>query len=221
MTNSIALEIFYKSLMWIGILHCDYHAIGSVDDRWHDISDTVLSIRNNDISSSRISAWHISCPGLSEKSSNTFCTYVRSEKCLNVYRHSMWTSLIVLRDAWSYLNSGSASLQWRHNGRDGVSNQQPHHCLLNRLFRHRSKKTSKLCVTGLCSGNSPVTGEFPAQMASNAENASVWWHHYDTHHSDYQRLPHIPHVVQTCKIQQYACLKNNHRLKLGHHVSIT
>ena len=32
------------------------------------------------------------------------------------------------------------SLQWRHNGRDSVSNHQPHDCLLNRLFRHRSKK---------------------------------------------------------------------------------
>ena len=48
--------------------------------------------------------------------------------------------------------------------RDGVSNHQPHHCLLNRLFRRRSKKASKLCVTGLW-----VTGEVPAQMASNAE----------------------------------------------------
>ena len=37
------------------------------------------------------------------------------------------------------------------------------------LFRHRSKKTAKLRVTGLCEGNSPVTGEFPTQMASNAE----------------------------------------------------
>ena len=53
------------------------------------------------------------------------------------------------------------SLQWRHNGRDGVSNHQPHHCLLNRIFRWRSKKTSKLRVTGLCVGNSPVTGESP------------------------------------------------------------
>ena len=42
-------------------------------------------------------------------------------------------------------------------------------CLLNRLFRWRSKKTSKLRFTGLCAGNSPVTGEFPAQRASNAE----------------------------------------------------
>ena len=36
----------------------------------------------------------------------------------------------------------------------------------------------KLHVTGLCVENSPVTGEFPAQKASNAENASIWWHHH-------------------------------------------
>ena len=35
--------------------------------------------------------------------------------------------------------------------------------------RRRSEKTPKLRVTGLCAGNSPVTGEFPAQRASNAE----------------------------------------------------
>ena len=35
------------------------------------------------------------------------------------------------------------TLQWRHNGRDGVSNHQPHDCLLNRLFRHRSNKNIK------------------------------------------------------------------------------
>ena len=49
----------------------------------------------------------------------------------------------------------SNSLRWRHNGRDSVSNHQPHDGLLNRLFRRRSKKTSKLRVTGLCAGNSP------------------------------------------------------------------
>ena len=69
-------------------------------------------------------------------------------------------------------------LQWCHNGREGVSNHEPRGCLLNRLFGHRSKKTSKLRVTGVCAGNSPVTGEFPAQMASNAENVSIWWRHH-------------------------------------------
>ena len=45
--------------------------------------------------------------------------------------------------------------------------------LLNRLFSRRSKKTPKFRVTGLCAGNSPMTGEFPAQMASNAENVPI------------------------------------------------
>ena len=45
--------------------------------------------------------------------------------------------------------------------------------------RRRSKKTPKLHVTGLCGGNSPVTGEFPAQRASNAENGPIWWRHHD------------------------------------------
>ena len=70
------------------------------------------------------------------------------------------------------------TLLWRHNGRDGVLNHQSHDSLLNRLFMRRSKKTSKLCVTGLCEGNSPVTGEFPAQTASNTENVSIWWRHH-------------------------------------------
>ena len=69
-------------------------------------------------------------------------------------------------------------LQWRLNGRDCVSNHQPRECSLNRLIWCRSKKTSKLRVTGLCAGNSPGTGEFPAQLASYAENVSIWWRHH-------------------------------------------
>ena len=46
------------------------------------------------------------------------------------------------------------------------------------VYSGADKKTSKLCVTGLCAGNSPVTGEFPAQKASNAENVSIWWRHH-------------------------------------------
>ena len=46
------------------------------------------------------------------------------------------------------------TLQWTHNDHSGVSNHQSHGCLLNRLFRRRSKKTSKLRVTGHCAGNS-------------------------------------------------------------------
>ena len=74
-------------------------------------------------------------------------------------------------------------LEWRNNERDGNSNHRRLHCLLNCWFRRRSKKTSKLRVIGLCAGNlpvngSPVTGEFPAYKASNAENVSIWWRHH-------------------------------------------
>ena len=78
-----------------------------------------------------------------------------------------------------HAQGSSWTLPWRHNGRDSVSNHQPHHCLLNRLFGRRSKKTSKLRVTGLCAGDSPGTGEFSIQMACNAENVSIWWRHHE------------------------------------------
>ena len=70
-------------------------------------------------------------------------------------------------------------LQWCHNEHGGVSNHQLRDCLLNHLFRPRSKESSKLRVTGLCAWNSPVTGEFPTQMASNAENVSISWRHHE------------------------------------------
>ena len=66
------------------------------------------------------------------------------------------------------------ALQWHHNEHSGVSNSWPYDCLLNRLFRRRWHKTSKLRVTGLCEGDSPA----PAQRASNAENVSIWWLHH-------------------------------------------
>ena len=86
-----------------------------------------------------------------------------------------------------------APLQWHHNGRDSVSNHQPHDCLLNRLFSRRSKKTSKLRVTGLCEVNSPGTGEFPAQMASYEEDFSIWWRHHDSEEMNWIPWKIFPH----------------------------
>ena len=79
------------------------------------------------------------------------------------------------------ITQSNTTWKWRQNGRNGVSNHQPHDCLINRLFRRRSQKTSKFRVTGLCVGNSPVTGEFSTQMASNAENVSISWRHHEHH----------------------------------------
>ena len=89
-------------------------------------------------------------------------------------------------DMWEQAVCGFAASPWnnRHYSdamMDTIVPQkhQPQDCLLNRLFRRRSKKTSKLRVTGLCAGKSPETGEFPALMAGNAETVSIWWRHHD------------------------------------------
>ena len=91
---------------------------------------------------------------------------------LDVYGFSIWRVNLSI----SYM---IITLQWRHDERDVVSNHQRFDCLLNRLYRRRSKKTSKLIVTCLGVRNSPVTGEFPAQRASNAENVSIRLRHHE------------------------------------------
>ena len=99
----------------------------------------------------------------------------------NYFRGGVWTGWAMWIMHMNVNHNGFVeTLQRRHNGHDSVSNRQPYDCLLNRLFRHRSKKTSKLRVTGLCAGNSPGTGGFPAQMASNADNVSIWWRHHES-----------------------------------------
>ena len=63
------------------------------------------------------------------------------------------------------------SLQWRHNERDGVSNHQPHDCLLKAQIKENIKAHRPLW--------GEFTGEFPTQRSSNAENVSIWWRHHD------------------------------------------
>ena len=70
-----------------------------------------------------------------------------------------FTVNVIIYPCWTQGPFSIELLKWRHIERDGVSNHQPHDCLLNRLFRRKSKKTSKLRVSGLCEGNSPVTGD--------------------------------------------------------------
>ena len=108
------------------------------------------------------------------------------------------------------------TLQWRHNGSDGVSNHRRLDGLLNRLFRCRSKKTSKLCVTGLCEGNSPVTYEFPAQRASDAKDVSIWWRHHEFYDKSSTSVfweeykPHICDEVRLVIMSCLACIIEHH-----------
>ena len=61
------------------------------------------------------------------------------------------------------------TLQWHHEC-DAISNHQPHDCLLNPLFRRRSKKTSKLCATNLCAGNSPLPSVWSCTVAYHEQH---------------------------------------------------
>ena len=68
-----------------------------------------------------------------------------------------WPSCImsygITRPQWVKQNPQlSVALQWRYNERGGLSNHRRLECLLNRLFKPKSKKTSKLRVTGLVVG---------------------------------------------------------------------
>ena len=59
-------------------------------------------------------------------------------------------------------------LRWRHNGHDGVSNHQPHDCLLNRIYgqsKHQSS-ASLAFVRGIHRGpvNSPHKGPVTRKM---------------------------------------------------------
>ena len=86
---------------------------------------------------------------------------------LTIFQHRFWYWLGAYQATSHYANQCWLD-HWRIYASLG----------LNELIMRRSKKTSKLRVTGLCAGNSPATGEIPSQMASNAENVSIWWHHH-------------------------------------------
>ena len=114
-----------------------------------------------------------------------WCIYPYSSGLLNWHWNNQINALIPVMRPWRIWVKQLVSihkkntLQWRHSGHNGVSNHHPYKCLLNRLFRHRSKKKWKLCVPGICAGNSPGTSEFPAQIASTTENVFIWWRHHD------------------------------------------
>ena len=60
----------------------------------------------------------------------------------------------------------------------------------------------QLRVTGLCDGNSRVTGEFPAQRASNAKIVSIWWRHHET-------KMHLTTVIRNISAYWYIVMKGN------------
>ena len=53
-------------------------------------------------------------------------------------------------------------------------------------------------------GNSPVTGEFPAQRASNTENVSIWWCHHVMAWKRTDNKP-LPEPMMVCNTQVWVC----------------
>ena len=110
----------------------------------------------------------------------------------------------------------SETLQWRHNERDGVSNHQRLDCLLSYLFR----KHQSSALLALCEGNPPVTGGFPTQRASNAENVSIWWRHHELGFIFYllpqvaweQYQPMRKYVIRICNVRSYWLKAYSHDL---------
>ena len=101
------------------------------------------------------------------------CTHMWSSVLDNIPLHRFDITVVkmynVTIDRTVLYIASISSLQWRYKERDGVSHHRRLPCLFNRLFGCKSKKASKLRATDLCEGNSPVTGEFPSQRSSNAE----------------------------------------------------
>ena len=87
------------------------------------------------------------------------------------------------RPAGSWTNNhlwSKNKLQWNMNQSTNIFVKEIgiENVVCARLFRRRSKKTSKFCVTGHSPGNLTVSDEFPSEMASNAENVSICWRHH-------------------------------------------
>ena len=145
---------------------------------WLDIETTLLCSGANKLSEILIEIYTFSLKIAFENVVCEMAPILPRLQCVKIGGNLYCVNPSLYTQYVSSLTHRGISLLWRHNGHSSVSNHQPHDCLHNRLFRRRSKLTSKLRVTGLCVGNSPGTGEFPAQMASNAENVSIWWRHH-------------------------------------------
>ena len=104
-------------------------------------------------------------------------------------------------------------LQWRYNGHDSISNHQPHNCLFNHLFRRRSKKTSKLHVTGLCAiphTNGQLRGKCFHLMTSSCIGITVL--KFKIFHFWFQSYEDILHHKKIRFIQTHDDVKRKHFL---------
>ena len=78
-------------------------------------------------------------------------------------------------------NSFMKTSQWRHNERDRVASQITsltivYSTVYSGVDQRKHQRSALLAFVRRI--HPSVTGEFPAQKASNAENISIWWRHH-------------------------------------------
>ena len=104
----------------------------------------------------------------------------------------------------------------RHNEHDAVSNHWRLYGLLNHLFRRRSKKNSKLHISGLCEENSlvnpphkrPVMQKmypFDGVIMSILCSMVIQHHHWIWHHSVIFRMQNIASIRNTLYFNNILC----------------
>ena len=109
----------------------------------------------------------------------------------NAYICNIFVKLSTLWPYYDYtIKQTSITLQWRHNGRDSVSNHQPYVCLINSLFKRRSRKHQSSASLAFVR-RIHRSGEFPAQMASDAVNVSIWWRHHEETSMVFNRIAQL------------------------------
>ena len=127
---------------------------------------------------------------------------------------------------WHHCNVFKQPLQWRHNGHDSVSNHQSHDCLLNRIFKRRSKKTSKLRVTGPGSHRGPVNSPhkmpvtrkmFPFDdVIMNAVHQKIIWICHTARHQSLAIKAAVSYILTACGGK--TCIRGvySHRIQSRH-----
>ena len=129
--------------------------------------------------------------------------YICTKVEIQVYMLSfIWTKSSVIHIN-KLAKSGFWSIQWRPFERGGVSNHQCLDCFLKRFFRRRSKKTSKLLVTGFCEGinrwpvDSPHRGPVAGKIFTFDDVITCVMKQNTTHHHD---VPFTAYYITTVKM---------------------
>ena len=111
-----------------------------------------------------------------------FILYGKGGLHIETYTESYFVTFVTVTDVFSVTKQSMSNCLAPHYSEvimSTMASQITSFAIVYSTVHRRSKKTSKLRVTGLCEGKSPMTGEPPLPMASYADSVSIWWRHHD------------------------------------------